>query len=361
VNSAVIAAGWSGGLLAQFGTAVGTLFADNSAMDAVLGGDLNPAYVVYTGALQLTAPCAHGRVIKDQSALNQATEALKRFLDRLAPLDAEKLLSAPVPAACDHQAGVLTNGHQTGIPAGHGDMQLSWASDPSRRNSDLVFGDLSGDGRTDAATVLACNAGGVAWPDIVALYGPGPALLGSVSLTDVRIPNSEPGENARVERLQIKNGKVEATWTTQQHGDPAAISTIDYWATFSPRGDGGLVATNVRAVNEVPTVQEFVARVRSGNRAAVGQLATPDAATNALVFFGAYPSALNATPSCYGVIDLTLPTEVQPFVAAGGVADLGGDRICLFPIQEDSGARYLAVGMFHDAFNAWHVGWVRDA
>lgn len=65
------------------------------------------------------------------------------------------LLSAPVPAICSHKAGRLANGKESGIPAIHGFAQLAWLHESEAQKAALTaFGDLSGDGKPYAATVL---------------------------------------------------------------------------------------------------------------------------------------------------------------------------------------------------------------
>lgn len=359
VTGAVRNAGWKGALLGRFNRGWLSLLSDNNTLDGLVGDHLTPGLIAYLGAISLSAPCSHSNVVNDQSALNQATEALKGYLDRLDPLRAESLLSAPVPAACHHAPGRLVNGHQPDIPINDGAMMLSWADDPSRRANDLVFGDLTGDGVTDAATVLVCNAGGVGWPDILAFYGPGPTLLGSISLNDVTLPGNEAGENARVVRLQYNQGRVEASWATQQHGDPGALASIDYNATFGPANDGALAVSDIRATNEVPTAAEFASLLGSGDKAGAEQIAAADVVAEAAPVFDAHRGAIGATPTCYGIIDLDLPVSVEPFVAAGGSNELGGDRICLLTVDGSIGDTFIVLGMFRTGFNTWKVGWVR--
>jgi hypothetical protein len=173
---------------------------------------------------------------------------------RARAVSAASLLSAPVPAACGHKAGRLTGGRLAGIPAGHGSMELAWL-DRGHREDLLALGDLDGDGTTDAAATLYCDAGGVPWPELIAFYKPGPTLLGAVSLGDINAPGRRPGENATVHRLRYAHGAVTAAWSTQRDGDPAAEARLDYTAVL--RWNGHRI-----------TVSGLTARSHRGRRAA---------------------------------------------------------------------------------------------
>ena len=163
---------------------------------------------------------------------------------RRGPVTAQELLSAPVPASCEHQAGRLGRRRPAGIPANHGQMQLAWLNSTLLSESvGTAFGDLNGDGTGNAATVLYCNAGGVAWPDVIAFYAQGQAglkLLAWTYVTDFNLPGIQEQENGFVRQIRYQNGAVYASgprrttamrqpprrWTTpRRSGCRAAVSS----------------------------------------------------------------------------------------------------------------------------------------
>ncbi|GAB3364437.1 hypothetical protein [Modestobacter lapidis] len=113
-----------------------------------------------------------------------------------------ELQTAPVPSLCEHPAGRLIDGSLPGLGPTDGYVDLQVPPDP-------VLADLTGDGAGDAAAVVGCSAGGVAWPDTVVLWGPGPTLLGSVDMSSVT-----PDEHATVSGLDITGRELLVTWST---------------------------------------------------------------------------------------------------------------------------------------------------
>jgi hypothetical protein len=122
------------------------------------------------------------------------------------------LLTAPVPALCRHPAGRLRNGELLPPPntrdrdPGYGDLALD---EPALGP---VLTDLTGDGVGDAAAVYRCSAGGVAWPDTVLFYGPGPTLLGAADLW--RVTEADNFEHSTVSSLTADGTDVVVRWTT---------------------------------------------------------------------------------------------------------------------------------------------------
>ncbi len=350
---------WSGELVGLFNTGLLSLFNDDFTLDGINSGHLNPSLAVYLAALEAAAPCSHGHVYKDQSALNQATEAIKRDLQLLTPLSAQSLLSAPVPATCNHPAGLLVNGSQPGIPENEGSTEFAWLGSPDAERTELVFGGLEGNGRRDAATVLACDAGGVAWPEIVVFYGPGPTLLGAFDLGTISVGGSQPGENANVYGLTYDNGRVDVTFASQQEGDPAAFASLDFRATLSLGRAGHLQVTNVQRTNEEPTMRRLIAALHAGDHATASSLAAPGVADQAASVFSTYSDAYNAPMTCYGVISTDMPPLLSPLVDAGSTTELPADRICALPIAGPDGRSYVALGLTHTGYQNWRVQWVQ--
>jgi hypothetical protein len=269
------------------------------------------------------------------------------------PVTAASLLSAPVPAACGHRAGRLSGGRLPGIPAHHGSMRLAWIGGGDREDL-LALGDLDGDGTGDAAATLECDAGGVPWPELIAFYAPGPALLGAVGLGGINAPGREPGENATVHRLRYAHRGVTAEWSTQEDGDPAAEANLDYTAVLRWNGHR-ITVSGLTASTERGTVDTFLGDLRRSDTAAAGKLAAPGVAAETAALLDSHPDARRATPACYGVNSPGVPA------AAASLADTGGprwardaDRVCLLPTAAH-GDHDIALALHKTGFEKWRV------
>jgi len=242
-----------------------------------------------------------------------------------ASITASDLLSAPVPGICTHKAGKLVNGVQIGIPTMHGFTQIAWLhEDVTQKAALTAFGDLDGNGTRDAATVLACTAGGVSWPQVIAFYSPGPILLGWASLSAFNLPGKQPGENDTVHRLTYRDGGVEVQWSTQQSGDPAARSSLDYTGLLRLSGHKTVVSELV-ATTELQTVSRFQDDLRRNDKADAHKVAAPSVVATASNLFHEFPTALTTAPKCYGMNDLMLRSlkGVYKAPAVGTVLGLG--------------------------------------
>lgn len=310
--------------------------------------------------------CFHTNLMRGIELTNDAYAAVSTDIASRAPVTAQELLSAPVPAACEHPAGGLVNGILPGIPANHGEMQLAWLnSSLLSESAGTAFGDLNGDGTGDAATILYCNAGGVSWPDIVAFYAQGQAglrLLAWAYITNFNLPGIQEQENGFVRQIRYQDGTVYAEWSTQDNGDAAATSTLDYSATLRLSG-GKITATNLVGVTERQTVLAFASDLRARNMAAADSLAAPGVGEQAASLFRSYPSALNAAPTCYGLNDVfTMPTALANLIDQGGSDQVNPEteRLCAFP-STDPGADWIALGMEHTGWRTWRVLWAQSA
>lgn len=276
-----------------------------------------------------------------------------------AKVTANDLLSAPVPSVCMHKAGTLVKGIQRGIPENHGSMQLAWLQGGAKAREALTaFGELSEHGIGDAATVLDCNAGGVSWPQVIAFYSPGPALLGWTYLTAFSLPGRQAQQNTFVRRLIYHSGGVEVEWSTQEEQDPAAVSSLDYSALLRLSGHK-IVASNLTGTTEQKTVKRFLQDLRHGDRSAANRLAAPAAAVEAASEFRIFPSALAATPKCYGLVhSFDMLASLAALIDAGGPKQVNPetDRLCTLSTG-DSGVRWIALGMRHTGFRTWRVLW----
>jgi hypothetical protein len=255
--------------------------------------------------------CFHTNLMRGIELTNDAEAAVSADIASRAPVTAHELMSAPVPASCEHPAGRLVNGALPGIPADNGFMRLGWLGSTFLPESQgTAFGDLDGTGADDAATVLSCDAGGVSWPDIIAFYAPGqagPRLLAWDYITDFNLPGVQAQENGFIRQIRHQDGGIYTEWSTQDNGDAAATVSLDYSATLRLSG-GKIIATNLVGVTEQQTVLAFASDLRAGNIAAADALAAPGVGEQVAGLFRAYPSALNAAPTCYGLNDFfTMP------------------------------------------------------
>jgi len=270
------------------------------------------------------------------------------------------LLSAPVPAACSHPAGTLAYGAQRGLTLDQGSMQLAWLGGGKSAEAKLAaLGKLTAGNAVDAATVLVCNAGGVPWPQIIAFYGPGPKLLGWSYLTHFKLPGKQPGDNTDVNQISYHDGAVSAEWSTQDDGDPDAIATLDYSASLR-LVDGKIVATHLTATSDLQAAGQFLSDLHAGNETAAATMAASGVAAEAAATFRSYPSALTASPACYGLNSFSMPAPVSALTTEGGPSQVSTDtqRVCALH-SSDPGAQWVVLGMRHTGFKKWQVLWLR--
>ena len=127
----------------------------------------------------------------------------------------EDLLAAPVPSLCEHPAGTLVDGSLPGLGPSEGYVEMSLGRDASGTAGSPLIADLNGDNVMDAVAVFRCSTGGVAWPDSILVYGPGPTLLAYVDMSTVY-----SNAHVTVTRLWIENGDLHADWQTSDVGGP---------------------------------------------------------------------------------------------------------------------------------------------
>jgi hypothetical protein len=332
----------------------------------LLFGQIAASQVAQQPLKAVTGACFHTHLMRGIELTTQALGAVAADISSRAPVAASDLLSAPVPAVCTHKAGHLVHGVQPGIPAGHGSMQLAWLHGRFRGGATAeaaftALGDLNNDGTGDAATLLDCNAGGVAWPQVIAFYSHGPTLLGWAYLTDFNLPGIQRQENAYAWRITYHDGGVGIEWSTQDTGDPAAISSLDYSATLRLAGHK-IAASSLAGTTERQTVSTFLDDLRRGDQPAASRLAAPGVGAQAASEFRAHPSALAAAPQCYGFNDFTMPAPLAALVDPGGPAEVSPrpDRLCALP-SADPGANWVALGMRHTGFRTWQILWSHTA
>ncbi|AKK26469.1 hypothetical protein AB431_06930 [Mycobacterium sp. EPa45] len=154
----------------------------------------------------------------------------------------QQLLSAPVPALCQHDPGNLVNGTLPQQESHRGHVGIARRYDQLGEPYKVAFGSLTGEDNTDAAMVTDCSAGGVPWPETVQLYTAGPTRLGGVDLGDITHSREV------VTDLSISDGLVHVTWLANAPGDGECCPSIQMAADV--RWDGLTVsAENVRRIN----------------------------------------------------------------------------------------------------------------
>jgi hypothetical protein len=162
---------------------------------------------VLLGVALFFYPCGHNKMLKNSPELDDVAAALRADLAANRAITIQDLLSAPVPALCQHPAGRLRKGSLPGLGPTDGYLEI----DTHAGATAPVLADLTGDGIRDAAAVIGCSAGGVSWPDSVVFYGPGTKLLGVADLSAVH-----PAEHANVTTLALSGGDVRVAWSTTE-------------------------------------------------------------------------------------------------------------------------------------------------
>lgn len=259
-----------------------------------------------------TGACFHTDLMRGIELTNGALGAVAGDIRSRFSVTAADLLSAPVPAVCRHPAGRLVNGVQPGLPVNQGTMALAWLHDGAAAKAALTaFGDLSGSGSGDAATLLSCDAGGVEWPQVIAFYSPGPALLGWAYLTGFNLPGIQPEENAFARKITYHNGGIDIEWSTQEPGDPGAIDSLDYSATLRLSGHS-IVASNLVGTTELQTIDTFLDDLRHGDQAAASQLVAPVSARRQPACSARTPPHWPRPPSATAPLTPTSPRHSRP-------------------------------------------------
>ncbi|WP_396926372.1 hypothetical protein [Mycolicibacterium sp.] len=154
----------------------------------------------------------------------------------------QQLLSAPVPALCEHDPGNLVNGTLPQQESHRGHVGIARRYDEPGEPYKVAFGNLTGADNIDAAMVTDCSAGGVPWPETVQLYTAGPTRLGGVDLGDITHSREV------VSDLSISDGVVHVHWLANGPNDGECCPSIQMAADL--RWDGLTVrAENVRRLN----------------------------------------------------------------------------------------------------------------
>jgi hypothetical protein len=157
----------------------------------------------------LAAPCSHGNMPDDMAALTVVDSQLADMIRHQAGLTkVADLLDAPVPPSCHHPAGTLQ-----GYKRDWGTNQDgSYAGTTSLDTKLAVFGDVTGDGRSDAVVPMDCDAGGVSWPEYLLVYGPGTRLEGWYNLGQI----TDAQEHEDVDSMTYRDGSVDVAFRSYE-------------------------------------------------------------------------------------------------------------------------------------------------
>ncbi|MDT4913090.1 MAG: hypothetical protein QOC66_2218 [Pseudonocardiales bacterium] len=201
VSNAVKAAGWTGNLLVGFAAGAGQFFADNSALDGLNSGHLTAGLIAYLGAITLAAPCSHTHVYTDQSALNQATEALNADLGRLAPSTAVINL-APVDKAGSPTSGWSVDNSQ--LTPGYA-MSCQFGNMESIPAPDAVTGNIYSCGAT-------ADSADTCWPSsspdsVLCLRDPWSHQLSALRIADQLTGSVAPRRDPQPIGLELSDGE----------------------------------------------------------------------------------------------------------------------------------------------------------
>lgn len=183
-----------------------------------------------------SGPCFHTSLMRAQELANEvagvvADDIGDRYVSRA------DLLTAPVPALRGNPAGDLVDGE---LPvAGGGFVALERAGGAAP-----ALGDLTGDGRGDAAAVISATSGAGGADQNVIAYGKRNRRL-------IRLAEFDPAQvrsgtyHVQVTGMIIKAGAIELSWSTQVAGSGPGP---DLAATLRLQGSR-LVASNVRELD----------------------------------------------------------------------------------------------------------------
>lgn len=141
--------------------------------------------------------------------------------------------SAQVPAYCKMPAQTLING----VTSDKYKPREGWlkVDDPAP-----VLADLDSDGSQELVARYLCTAGGVAWPEVLVIYGPGGTLKGSLELGEYG-----QQEHAEVLSWQPSGQAVELRWRSYE----GAASDFHYYRSRLTMSGGTARLTDTRAIS----------------------------------------------------------------------------------------------------------------
>lgn len=220
----------------------------------------------------MNGPCFHTSLMRTAQFTNEALGIVNEDIEGRGSATMKTLMNAWVPSACGHPAGRLKNGILPAIPESHGIVGFGPWHDDRFEADHVAFGDLDGDGGKEAAAMLTCNQGGVAWSQVFTIVGADGRTIDALSLSKIS------GEQGRdyAWKVTYADRKVHVTWSALRDSDLGCCSTMDLSADFTLAARKIKVA-KVRRYTEVPTVQRVLALANGRKPAELRRLAGSEA------------------------------------------------------------------------------------
>lgn len=161
------------------------------------------------------------------------------IMHSLAGVTTKSLLRAQAPAMCTHRSGRLVNGSlPLADPLTQGFVGIRLPGVEYVNPLPLATTDLNSDGVRETVVAYSCSAGGVTWPETIAVYGPGPTLLGSIYLAKY----VDDAEHSDVVSFTVTGNRITVRWISYQ----GANFDKAYWTgTLNFSGDN-LTVTNLK-------------------------------------------------------------------------------------------------------------------
>jgi hypothetical protein len=150
----------------------------------------------------------------------------------------KSLLQADAPAMCRHPAGRLVNGSlPVPDPSATGYVGIRLGGVEYTTPLPPATTDLNADGIQDTAVAFDCSAGGVTWPETIAIYGPGPTLIGSIDL-DKYVQT----EHSDVRSFKVQGNRIAVQWNSYE----GAGFDMQAWRGYLKLKDGKVTITDVK-------------------------------------------------------------------------------------------------------------------
>jgi hypothetical protein len=171
----------------------------------------------------------------DRTAASIVAAAIMRGLS---PVTTKTLLQAEAPAMCRHPAGRLVNGSlPVADPLANGYAGIRLSGVEYTRLLPPATTDLNADGIQDTAVAFDCSAGGVTWPETIAIYGPGPTLIGSIDL-DKYVQT----EHSDVMSFKVQGNRIAVQWISYEGAD----FDEQAWHGYLKLRDGTVTVTDIK-------------------------------------------------------------------------------------------------------------------
>lgn len=151
----------------------------------------------------------------------------------------EEIKDASIPEMCGHPPTTLVDGRDVTLSEFDGYFELL---ETLRDGSSGVVQGVPSEVGPLTAVVVSCNAGGVAWPNQIALFGEGGEFYGSTDMSAAAWETLGAYGPSRegVSGVQLVRGEIEVVTDVLMDGDPACCATGS--AVLRIRPDNGDIA-----------------------------------------------------------------------------------------------------------------------